>query len=828
MTSLGAAIRSRLQMQGTDPKPAEQVIADRLIQSGRIAEEAGRLAEACAMYGEAASAAPNYAPAHLNLGIGLEASGDSEGARRSYERALDLAPGNPFVNYNLGKLLFTQGDSVRAAALLRAALELKPAFVEASVLLADLLETQGDLPGAAMLLERALSYRPDFAGALVNYAVVLDKLNRPAESRSALRHALTVEPANVEVLQALARLAERRGDLAEAEEFYAKACAERPDLAEPYWHIGNVLADQGRLEEASARYRQALAIRPDFSAARHSQCMLLGEQDRGEDAIACLRLLLQDDPGFAPGHLSLGNMLNGRGMSEAAANCYRQALALNPGLAQAHVRLAGLHRARDEVDQSAACFRDALAIDPENVEARWAMAMSRLRAICSGHDEVARSRTDFSRALTELDGWIDDARLAACVSSVGDPPPFYLAYHEQPNRDILRAHGTLCCRVMQRWLDGQRLPVPERAASRDKIRIGVVSAHLQNHSVWNALVKGWFQHIDRSRFEIEAFCLGAETDEETRRAQALATHFERGGSSLHHWAKAIVARRPDVLIYPEIGMDPLTVKLASMRLAPLQAAAWGHPETTGMPSIDYFISAEELEPAQADGFYSERLIRLPHLGCSYSPRTVVPEAIDMDALGLGGSAPILLCPGTPYKYTPRHDRLITDIAADLGECRFVFFSFQIPELSTKLHRRLRAAFEARGLDCERMVKFIPWQSPAAFRGLMLRAHVFLDTCGFSGFNTAMEAVECGLPIVARQGQFMRGRLASAILVRLGLHELVAHSDAEYVALAVRTCRDAGYRRQLGARIEAARPILFDDQAPVRALEEFLMQAARRH
>ena len=108
---------------------------------------------------------------------------------------------------------------------------------------------------------------------------------------------------------------------------------------------------------------------------------------------------------------------------------------------------------------------------------------------------------------------------------------------------------------------------------------------------------------------------------------------------------------------------------------------------------------------------------------------------------------------------------------------------------------------------------------------MKRAHVFLDTIGFSGFNTAMQAVECGLPIVTREGRFMRGRLASGILKRMGLSDLVAQTEADYVALAVRLVQDRGYHKQVSGRLEASRHVLFNDMAAIRALEDFLVDVA---
>jgi predicted O-linked N-acetylglucosamine transferase (SPINDLY family) len=106
---------------------------------------------------------------------------------------------------------------------------------------------------------------------------------------------------------------------------------------------------------------------------------------------------------------------------------------------------------------------------------------------------------------------------------------------------------------------------------------------------------------------------------------------------------------------------------------------------------------------------------------------------------------------------------------------------------------------------------------------MRRADLCLDSIGFSGFNTALQALECSLPMVTCEGRFLRGRLASGILRRIGLHELVARDDQEYVAAAVKLMRDSVRREDLRRRIEGQRHLLYADTAPVRALEAFLLQ-----
>ena len=134
------------------------------------------------------------------------------------------------------------------------------------------------------------------------------------------------------------------------------------------------------------------------------------------------------------------------------------------------------------------------------------------------------------------------------------------------------------------------------------------------------------------------------------------------------------------------------------------------------------------------------------------------------------------------------------------------------------------SFRRAGADFERQVTFLPWQSRASFRALLKRADLYLDTIGFSGFNTAVQALECGLPIVAREGRFLRGRLASGVLRHLGLDELVAPSDEAYVELAVALAADRERRQELRRRIEAGRERLYRDREPLDALQRFIETA----
>lgn len=285
-----------------------------------------------------------------------------------------------------------------------------------------------------------------------------------------------------------------------------------------------------------------------------------------------------------------------------------------------------------------------------------------------------------------------------------------------------------------------------------------MSGYLHRHSVWDAIIKGWVSHLDRNIFELHLFHLGEKSDEETQAAKLLAASFTQGKFGITQWANAIQDKGLDCLIYPEIGMDRLTCQLASLRIAKVQIAAWGHPETSGLPSIDYYLSAERFEDPLSQNYYSEQLISLPNLGCHYQPYPAESVTPDLASLGIHADRPILLCPGTPYKYNPENDWVLVEIARQLPNAQFVFFKFPDSPMEV-LKTRLSKQFSDANLHFDHQVVFIPLLSASQFHGLMKLANVFLATLGFSGFNTAIQAVECGLPIVTEKGQFMRGQLA---------------------------------------------------------------------
>jgi predicted O-linked N-acetylglucosamine transferase (SPINDLY family) len=731
---------------------------------------------------------------------------------------------------NLGNVLRQLGRVAESVAPLKRAYAGNSKSAEIADLLgASLLDT-GDSRGAVSVFEAMVKARPREAQCWLHLAIASQMAGNAKRALEAANESLAIAPDVAKALgargQALATLGDRLG----AREAFAAGVRVAPKDAVALHNFGVFLLDQGDFEPAIAHLRASVQLDATLTPAHEALVAALIDAGRNEEAMRHAR-------GFADGHADtaaalamLGAALFAQGRIEDAVAKYRLAVDVPGAESSAFVGYGNALMAAGISTLATRQFERALQVDPQNARARFSFAMSHLRSIYDDSGEMEASRRAFSRALNDLDSWFTPTRLALGAQAVGSAQPFYLAYHPVDARTLLLPYGRMATRLMAggATTPQPRTPSPGPLSGR-MLRVGIAAAHVRDHSVWNAITQGWVRHFDRDRIELTLFQLERASDDETARARLHATDFVDDPVTLDEWAQAIVDARLDVLIYPEIGMHPLTARLAAMRLAPVQATSWGHPLTSSLPTLDLFISGQALEPQAGASHYSERLVALPNLGVCVQALKPVAMAPDLTALGLSATEPLLLCPGTPFKYTPQGDGVLAALAARLqarGSGRMVFFRSERKAMSTQIEERMRRAFVKAGVDYDRTVTWIPRLDRGRFYGLMHRATAMLDTIGFSGFNTALQGLECDLPIVAFEGEFMRGRLASGPLRQLGLDELVATTPEEYVDIAMRLVEDDAWRTRMKHEITRRRPALFDNRAPVRALEEALFAAAQ--
>jgi protein O-GlcNAc transferase len=712
-------------------------------------------------------------------------------AERLYRSVCDTDPKNARAYHLLG-VVAHQLNRPDAAAHVGRAVTLDPDFAEAHNDRGVILAAGGLFAEALSCFERAVALNPRYSEARNNLAQGLRSLGRFDEALTQFDLVLKSVPESAVAHFNLAAVLERVGRNPDAEQHYRSAISLRPDFFDAHIHLASLLQNTGWLPEALAHAERAVTLRPDSAGARNN----------------------------------FGNILRAMGRRADAIAQYETALRIDPNSFMAHYNCGVALRGETRIAEARAHFARAFALKPDFLEAELALCMAELPALYENPSDIAERRDAYARRLARLSADVENARApAALAEAVGSHQPFYLPYQGGNDRELQTAYGALICKIMATRDTPPALPNPP--GPREPIRLGIVSGFFRQHSNWKIPIKGWLKLLDRTRFHVTGYHTSAESDGETGAAAALCERFVQGPLPLDAWRRTILNDAPHVLIFPEIGMEQVSAQLAAQRLAAVQCCSWGHPVTSGFPTIDYFISSDLMEPAGAADHYSERLIRLPNLSIYYEPAGLPSAVIDRAEFGLRPTAVVYWCCQSLPKYLPQFDEVFARIAAEVPDCQFTFIEFAGGSSVTAMFRaRLDRAFRALGLEAADHCVFLPRLAPDRFVAAIGQCDVVLDSIGWSGCNSILESLVHNLPIVTLAGEMMRGRHAAAILEMMGVRETTARTIDEYVSIACVLGRSSAKRSEMSGRISSNKHRVYRDRDCIVALEAFLDGAVR--
>ena len=739
-----------------------------------------------------------------------------------FEQNLLINPQDAVANNNLGNALRELGEYKKAEKLLRQAISINFEYASAHNNLGATLIELGKLEEAEIFLKKAILLRQNFLEGHINLGKMLYKLNRLNEAEEHFRKAILLKPDHFETYNSLGVTLNKLNKLKEAETFFKKSISLNPRYADAYNNLGNTFKEMGRFEEAVINYQHSIRLKFEFPEAHNNLGMVFKELNNLDESEKSLRQAIKIKNNFAEAYNNLGDTLREKERYDEAEVSYQQALKFKPDYANAYSNLGILYHHRGLSKMSINCYSKAIYLDPNNVSYKWDFTIKQLSKVYENNEDYKESLNRFDFELSKLDKFITSENIDEAAKFVGKSFPYYLAYHENDNKDLLEKHGKICHRIMKHWQEKQSISKNNEVITKKiskKIKIGIISSHIHYHSVWNAFLKGIIKNLNTEKFELYIFSLGKNFDQETNIAKNIVKYFyfKEGGTS--QWANKIIDCKIDIAFYPEIGMNKQTIQLASIRLAPVQVCSWGHPETSGLPTIDYYISSDLLETKTSHKFYTEKLIKLPGLGYYFEPPTLEISQINFSDMNINQDSPILLCLGQPNKFSPFYDWVFIQILRRIKNCQLIFMH-DLYGASQALKKRLKSLVEKAGFIFEKHIVFIPQQSRIGFSTLMKNSDILLDTLGFSGMNTAMQAIGCGLPVVTKKGKFQRTRHASAILKTINLEELITTSEEEYINLVEKVILDQEFKKTIRKKIKHNENLLYRNKDAILALEDF--------
>lgn len=746
----------------------------------------------------------------------------------------------------------------------------------------------GKYEEAEKIYKEILEWDQSKAEIWLNLGMLYYATNRDSLALDMLLKAVEIDGTQAAQHYNIALVLEKIGDINAAMIAYQKAIALAPEWIEPYSNLGNILLADKQLEQAETLYRMAIAANPNHFGSYLNLGNVLVERHQLDEAIEnyekalslkprdpdilynwAVALDAKNDPAQAALHYGYAHYR--RGEYEEAIQQYQQFLTTQTGDLNFYIALADCYKNIEQYDEAINTYREGIKIYPKEVDLYWLLAITLqnsgrteegikflseaseslpdsfilklekqrlLPVLYDTEEEIEVYRRKFSQGLEELIKQTSlttfEARNAA-LKGLGATTNFYLQYQGKNDVELQKQYGQFVHQIMAenypQWAKQVPLPPLNRY---EKIRVGYISHCLRFHTV-GRLMLGWLRNCNRQDFEVYCYHCDRRADSYTSLFRLHSDTFYHIPENLEAVCQQIIADKLHILVFIDIGMYPRITQVSGLRLAPVQCTTWGHPITSGSPTIDYFLSSELMEPENAQAHYTEKLVCLPNIGISYAKPTI-PEStkkrcefVDLNGRSsLREDAVLYLSCQSLFKYLPQYDYVFAAIAQQVPQAQFAFLYSISSHLTEKFRQRLQCAFAKFGLNSEDYCVILPKQNPENYLQLNLISDVFLDTFSWSGGHTTLEAVACNLPVVTCPGEFMRGRHSYGILRMLGVTDTIAQNEAEYIEIAVRLGLDRKWRDSIVERIVECHSYLYEDKTCVEHLEEFYRHVVKEH
>ena len=708
-------------------------------------QEAGQWADAERIYRAVLAAEPRNSEALNLLGIVELATDRIDAAIEHLTQAIDIDPRQGAYHVNLGEAHRRRGDPARAIACNRHAVELQPDLAIAHANLGQLHDLEGDHASAVESFRTLVRLNPDDAAAHAFLGRTLLQMNEPGQAETEFRRAVELAPRDGGMHYNLAAVLHAMNRYDEAAAGYRKAIEINPDHAAAHNNLGAVMQSVGSLAEAEVHYRRAVEINPGSVGAYNNLGALMIAVKRFEDALPYLRRAAELAPEDVGAQAMLGKALQDYGLLDDAMLAIRRAIALDPDAAMLYNNLAICSQRLGRLDKAIELYRQAVHLDPTS----------------------AANHSNYVYALN-----------------------FHPRYDAQT---LFEEH----CRWGRRHADPVTVKSPGHTNDRTpdrRLRIGYVSGQFRNHAV-NFFTEPILASHDHAEFEVFCYASVAKPDDATERLRGYADHWHDCLQLTdEEAAQKIREDRIDILVdlAAHIGENRLTI--FAHKPAPIQVTYIGYQNTTGMQAMDYRLTDAHADPpGQTDAYYTETLVRLPRCFFVYRPSDDAPSM---------GPPPAVENGYVTFGSFNHFSKVTPAVLAAWARLLLAVPNSRLTVLTgvtDSLRRYVEETFAEHGVEKQR-VQLIHGRPHRPYLEAVSRVDIALDPFPFNGHTTTCDALWQGVPVVTLAGDRYASRFGSSAHVNLGIEDLIAASEEQYIEIASRLALDAPRLNQLRATL----------------------------
>jgi len=609
-------------------------------------------------------------------------------------------------------------------------LDLRLAAVEAHL--------AGNAAEAMRLYTQIIEAAPQSDDVWINMAEIYAKSGLYTQAIHSLQQALQTNPANALAWYNLALAAYGLSNWESAENSIKTALRLAPDMPLAHFTAGNIYYILGRHPEAIEAYRACLRLDETNAEAWSNLGVTFSDIGQREEAIQAYVMALKYDMGLISAHANLALVLMQIGRYREALSAAQRALAIDPNHTDTLNTLGTLFANRGEHEKAIGYFRQAIKIKPDFWKAHSNLLF------CALHKDGAT-----------------------------------LAEIQQLHQEWYKLH---CAHNL---LEHRFSNLPD---SGRRLRVGFVSGDFRSHPVGYFIFNTFSRLIAEKPFDIYVYANQfEETDEFTLRFRNMTGE---------NWRK--IWNVPAETVVQIIKNDQIDVlfdltghnarhrmDVFALRAAPVQVTWAGYMATTGLPQMDWLLGDAIQTPLSDKKYYNERLYNLPHSFICYTPPP--------DAPPLAGAPPCLTNGyiafasfNKPSKVTARAVRCWSEILCALPGSRLVMKFSGLGDSENV--QFFRDQFLAHGVQTEQL-QFEHTSPHAELLARYNAVDIALDPMPYTGSTTTLEALWMGTPLVTLPGEIFPARHAASYLTAIGLPELIATDEDDYVQKVIALARD---------------------------------------
>ena len=661
--------------------------------------------------------------------------------------------------------------------------------------------TSGNLDMAISIARKAIALAADDAVAWQVLSVALHRAKLRKEALEAAERCVALRPQSVELISNLGAMQRANGLIREAEQTYRKAIALEPKAIAAWGNLGNLYRDLGRNLEAEQVYRKAIEINPEGVEFWQGLAASLGRQGRHEENARALERAIALAPGRADLVCDLAMNNAARGDSVEAARLLKKAMEIDPTTDLPHGNLGAIQLRASQIIAAEKSTRRAAELAPN--EPRWISNLGVTQKDQGRFDEAERL---YRRAFEmKPDYSLGHANLLFCLN-----------YHPDRSAEEIFEEYKAFDRAHAKPHTPASVTFPNTPDPARKLRVGYLSPDFRDHAARHFL-EPLLRHVDRSRIDLYCYAEVSLPDRVTAEFRALVPNW-RSTCGLNDDELAALIRKDEIDVLVDFGGHTASSRLLVMarRVAPVQVEHYlGHGYTSGMTSVDFFVSDAEMAPAGSEHLFAERIMRLPRIPLAYVPPAGMPEPTPMPSLS-----------GAPFTfgYFGRTERLNDRVVKAWSE-----ILKRVPGSKLVLNSRvysepafadlMRSRFAKCGIEGERLELVYTSPQPETWKAYK-DVDIALDPFPHNAGTTTIEALWLGVPVVSVKDRPSVGRFGASILGSLGLSDWVAPNVDAYIDLAVTKALDRKGTSELraGLRTRFKASPLYDGPGFARSME----------